>query len=412
MSPVVVETRGLGKRYSLGAGACDSLRETISSGLLRRGRSSRRDFWALRGVDLTIHEGESVGVVGRNGAGKSTLLRLLARITEPSEGVARTRGRVGTLLEVGTGFHPELTGRENVFLNGAVLGLPRREIARRFDAIATFSGVERFLETPLKRYSTGMQLRLAFAVAAHLDPEILVVDEVLAVGDAEFQQRCLGRISELTGDGRTVLFVSHDLGAVARLCRRAVWLDHGEVRDAGPAEAIVAAYTADHSSGELRVAEARDPDLAAQVLEVSVAREALASGGGVRRDVPLAIDIRFAVEDSASDVDLAIWLRNDRGVNVLDDRWSDDGRRPPGPLARGSHVARIVVPPILSSGTYGLGVWLGSAHEDFAFREYLTIVIAPHPHDSSEQIARDRAACPEVLWQVEERNVSDEVRAT
>ena len=202
-------------------------------------------MWALRDVDFEIEEGDVVGIVGRNGAGKTTLLKVLARIVRPTTGVVRMRGRVGALLEVGTGFHPELTGRENVFLNGVVLGMSRREIDRRFDDIVEFAGVERFLDTPLKRYSSGMYLRLAFAVAAHIDPDILVVDEVLAVGDAEFQRRCLGRMSEFGREGRTVVFVSHDTGAVGQLCRRAIWLEHGKVRDDGSVESVLAAYLRD-----------------------------------------------------------------------------------------------------------------------------------------------------------------------
>ncbi|HEY7625932.1 MAG TPA: ABC transporter ATP-binding protein, partial [Ilumatobacteraceae bacterium] len=188
-----------------------------------------------------------IGVIGRNGAGKSTLLKILARITRPTEGRAVLRGRVGSLLEVGSGFHPELTGSENIYLNGAILGMRRSEIDQRFDDIVAFSGIERFLQTPVKRYSTGMYMRLAFAVAAHLEPEILVIDEVLAVGDAEFQQKCLGRMSELSGGhGRTVLFVSHNLDAIRQLCARTIWLDGGRVRADGPTTDVVAAYLEQH----------------------------------------------------------------------------------------------------------------------------------------------------------------------
>jgi lipopolysaccharide transport system ATP-binding protein len=209
------------------------------------GRTTNTDeFWALKNVSFEIHPGDVVGVIGRNGAGKSTLLKVLSRIVEPSNGRAEIRGRMGSLLEVGTGFHPELTGRENVFLNGSILGMSRREIARKFDEIVAFAEVERFLDTPVKRYSSGMYVRLAFAVAAHLEPEILVVDEVLAVGDAGFQQRCFRKMDEVRRTGRTVLVVSHNLGAIQTLCTRAIQLERGAVVGAGDTATEVARYLA------------------------------------------------------------------------------------------------------------------------------------------------------------------------
>src|SRR3712207_219039 len=218
-----------------------NLRESLTA-LARRDRAASRELWSLRDVTFTVPDGEALGIVGRNGAGKSTLLKVLMRITTPTSGRSRTRGRVAALLEVGTGFHPELTGRENVYLNAAVLGMSRAETTRRFDEIVDFAGTERFLDTPVKRYSSGMYLRLAFAVAAHLEPDVLIVDEVLAVGDAEFPQKCLRRMSTAGAEGRTVLFVSHDLGALARLCPRALWLEGGRVRDEGPTNTIVRSY--------------------------------------------------------------------------------------------------------------------------------------------------------------------------
>jgi ABC-type polysaccharide/polyol phosphate transport system ATPase subunit len=201
-------------------------------------------FWALREVSFNLDRGEVVGIIGRNGSGKSTLLKILSRITPPTEGKVRLRGTVSSLLEVGTGFHPELTGRENVFLNGAILGMTRAETARRFDEIVAFAEVERFLDTPVKRYSSGMAMRLAFAVAAHLEPDILIVDEVLAVGDAEFQKKCLGRMDGVTSRGRTVLFVSHQMNQIRRLCRRCIWLQDGRVMMDGPTSVVTGAYEA------------------------------------------------------------------------------------------------------------------------------------------------------------------------
>jgi len=214
-------------------------------GPARNGSSSGpRDFWALRGVSFELHKGEVVGLIGRNGAGKSTLLKILSRVTQPTEGHAEIHGRVGSLLEVGTGFHPELTGRENTYLNGAILGMGKREIDRKFDEIVAFAEVADFIDTPLKHYSTGMQMRLAFAVAAHLEPETLLIDEVLAVGDMAFQKKCLGKMSEVASGGRTIVFVSHQLNQIRRLCEKVIWLDQGKIFQAGPTAQIAGAYEA------------------------------------------------------------------------------------------------------------------------------------------------------------------------
>ncbi|MCX8157193.1 MAG: ABC transporter ATP-binding protein [Verrucomicrobiae bacterium] len=244
----IISVRGLGKRYRLGAAlAQDTLRDHLThlvGGLWRRDqRKEPQELWALREVSFDVGAGEVLGIIGRNGAGKSTLLKVLSQITEPTEGEARVRGRLASLLEVGTGFHPELTGRENIYLNGAILGMSKAEIRRKFDEIVAFAEVEEFLDTPVKRYSSGMYVRLAFAVAAHLEPEILLVDEVLAVGDVAFQEKCLGKMREVTrGGGRTVLFVSHNMAAVQALCGRALWLDRGRVMGVGPVEEQVARY--------------------------------------------------------------------------------------------------------------------------------------------------------------------------
>ncbi|RPJ03087.1 MAG: ABC transporter ATP-binding protein [Chloroflexi bacterium] len=258
MDSPAIEVVNLGKQYVISA--LHDGRQSISNALIdmvwfpvRMGRDlahGRNPFrpseddliWALRDVSFEVARGEVMGIVGHNGAGKSTLLKILTRITNPTAGYARIRGRVGSLLEVGTGFHPELTGRENVYLSGAILGMRRTEIDRRFGEIVAFSGVERFIDTPVKRYSSGMYLRLAFAVAAHLEPDVLLVDEVLAVGDAEFQQKCLGKLGTASQEGRTVLFVSHNMNAIKVLCTTALWLDGGRIRMAGAAEDVVDSY--------------------------------------------------------------------------------------------------------------------------------------------------------------------------
>ncbi|HSB88469.1 MAG TPA: ABC transporter ATP-binding protein, partial [Anaerolineales bacterium] len=245
MSEAVIRVDDIGKRYRIGGmpSGYRTLRDAIASAVMRLGRRTPPDpidtIWALRHVSFEVERGQVLGIIGRNGAGKSTLLKLLSRVTDPTEGQARIQGRVGSLLEVGTGFHPELTGRENVYLNGAILGMKRTEIDRKFDEIVDFSEVETFIDTPVKRFSSGMYLRLAFAVAAHLEPEILIVDEVLAVGDAEFQRKCLGKMSSVAQEGRTVLFVSHNMSAILRLTERCLVLDRGRIVLQGPtAEAV------------------------------------------------------------------------------------------------------------------------------------------------------------------------------
>ena len=266
MSDIVISVEALSKRYLIGHRAererYVALRDVVMrgarnlvrrSGDMLRGRQivegdSVEDFWALRDVSFEVKRGEVLGIIGRNGAGKSTLLKILSRITEPTTGRARLRGRVASLLEVGTGFHPELTGRENIYLNGAVLGMSRADINRRFDEIVAFADVDDYLDTPVKRYSSGMHVRLAFAVAAHLEPDILVVDEVLAVGDAEFQKKCIGRMDAVAKDGRTVLLVSHDMRRVASLCRRGILLQAGRVTRDGGMDEVIDAYLARHTN--------------------------------------------------------------------------------------------------------------------------------------------------------------------
>ncbi len=250
MSDVAIRVEGLGKKYRIAhRRPHDSLKEAIMDGLRRkRGRANAdptradEEFWALKDVSFEVKRGEVLGVIGRNGAGKSTLLKILSRIVEMTTGTIDIRGRVGSLLEVGTGFHPELTGRENIYLNGAILGMKRDEIRRQFDEIVAFSEIEKFLDTPVKRYSSGMYTRLAFAVAAHLEPEILIVDEVLAVGDAQFQKKCLGKMGDAAKAGRTLLFVSHNLVALSSLCESAIWIEKGRVCDFGPSGPVVANY--------------------------------------------------------------------------------------------------------------------------------------------------------------------------
>jgi lipopolysaccharide transport system ATP-binding protein len=254
MSEPAIRGEKLGKRYRIGErqrylALRDILTQTAKAplrlfraGAPKSSSNGAGHIWALKDASFEVREGEVVGIIGRNGAGKSTLLKILARVTKPTEGFAKIHGRLGSLLEVGTGFHSELTGRENVYLSGAILGMKKREIVRKFDEIVAFAEVEKFIDTPLKHYSTGMQMRLAFAVAAHLEPEILLVDEVLAVGDAAFQKKCLGKMGDVAHGGRTILFVSHQMNQIRRLCERVMWIDNGQVRECGSTAQVVSAY--------------------------------------------------------------------------------------------------------------------------------------------------------------------------
>ncbi len=352
-----IRVEALGKRYQLGE-------ERPLTALLRglRRAPAAEELWALRDVSFDVAPGEAIGIVGRNGAGKSTLLKILARITEPTTGSAELNGRVGSLLEVGTGFHPELTGRENVFLNGALLGLRKREIAARFDEIVDFSGVQRFLDTPVKRYSSGMRVRLAFAVAAHLEPEILIVDEVLAVGDAEFQNRCLGKMSDVAGHGRTVLFVSHHLAALRALCTRALWLEHGRIAAEGEVAPVVDAYlAASHRLADAPVAERRDRSGSG---ELRFTRIALRTNGQVSDSArpmagaPLEIRLGYTTACTAplKNVRIAVLVLDSLGSPVFatDTRLvnADFAELPPA----GELVCEIPDLP-LAAGRYQVNLW-------------------------------------------------------
>ena len=317
---------GLGKRYQIGQSgreAYSTLRDALASGVRRGAGSSKpegtTDFWALRDVSFEVQQGDVIGIVGRNGAGKSTLLKLLSRITEPTTGRIRIRGRVASLLEVGTGFHPELTGRENIFLNGAILGMSRKEIVARFDEIVDFAEVEQFLETPVKRYSSGMYVRLAFAVAANLDPEVLIVDEVLAVGDSQFQRKCLGKMKDFsTSEGRTVLFVSHSMASVRALCTSALWLDHGRVRMSGSALDVIRGYLessmlAAESTQSLEIIK-RMPGQGERLL---INRVTLNEGESVQHGERLVVRIDYELREAAPDVAFGIGFSSPEGVRMM-----------------------------------------------------------------------------------------------
>ncbi|HEV2735551.1 MAG TPA: ABC transporter ATP-binding protein [Longimicrobiaceae bacterium] len=373
MSRIAVRVENLGKRYRIGSAAVrhDSVREALAhaarapfrnlANLRRLGTFGAADspdvVWALRDVSFEIPQGEVVGIIGRNGAGKSTLLKILSRITDPSTGFAEIHGRVGSLLEVGTGFHPELTGRENVYLNGSILGMDRAFIDRQFDEIVEFSGVERYVDTPVKRYSSGMYLRLAFAVAAHLEPEVLIVDEVLAVGDAEFQKKCMGKMGEVAKGGRTVLFVSHNMGAVRSLCQRVMLLRGGrKVAYGDPADIIgeyLAVHTEDHTGSRVWDDLSSAPgDEEIRVRSLAVRNAAGDAVVEVSDADDVFVEIEFQVLQPMRNPHVGFQLLTPDGTIVLEsnngDEVSDVGILPPG-----THRSVCRIPGMfLNCGTY------------------------------------------------------------
>lgn len=358
MSKPIIEVRNLTKRYRLGAIGATSLREEASRYWDRlRGvpHPDAQEFWALRNVSFDVQPGEVVGIIGRNGAGKSTLLKILSRITEPTSGTARLRGRVASLLEVGTGFHPELSGRDNIYLNGAILGMTRAEVRRKFDEIVAFSGVDQFIDTPVKRYSSGMYVRLAFAVAAHLEPEILIVDEVLAVGDAQFQKKCIGKISEISRQqGRTVLFVSHNMVAVQSLCQRTLLLTDGSVLFDGNAHEGTGLYISGSRDTD-RITEWEDMEMAPGNGAVRIRKvQCRASINGTESDlITMQSGIRITTEyrtfEGGRMLHLTYHLVNENGIVVLTTGSGSQQHEP------GTYRGEFCVPAnLLNSGGYQL----------------------------------------------------------
>ncbi len=362
----IITVENVSKRYLLGHQVDDTLRDRMARGIrsaaqwMRPGAAGSRrtveEFWALKDVSFELERGQVLGIVGRNGAGKSTLLKILSRITEPTSGRIRMRGRVASLLEVGTGFHPDLTGRENVFLNGAILGMSRAEITRKFDEIVAFSEIERFLDTPVKHYSSGMYVRLAFAIAAHLEPEILIVDEVLAVGDAQFQKKCLNKVSEVTrSDGRTVLFVSHNSAALQSICSVGIWLSQGQLAGQGPINECLAAYL---HTGTQR-ADFPPPSVGRPfITSVRVDPRSLAEGR-------IEINVGFKSPFPLSPPVVGITVSSKFGYPIAgsNGRMAGEAWRPQ-PALEGVVTACLDHVP-LHSDTYLLSVYLGDATMDY-----------------------------------------------
>jgi lipopolysaccharide transport system ATP-binding protein len=362
----VIHAEGLSKRYRRGLQADDGLRHSLEAFLRSPISSLRRKkdetFWALKDVSLEVREGEVLGLIGRNGAGKTTLLKILSRITRPTTGWAEIHGRVGSLLEVGTGFHPELTGRENTFLSGAILGMSKREIERKFDEIVAFAELEKFIDTPVKHYSSGMYVRLAFAVAAHLEPEILLVDEVLAVGDINFQKKCLGKMGDVARAGRTVVLVSHNLGAITQLCPRTIWIDEGSLRADGASESIVAEYMKSASKDSdshrwERTGTGRVKFEGVEILdEESKPRTQLLMGHDIRiRATGIAdragTEFNFAVQFITSTGTIAIWAYD----QLRTFRANSDGE---------FRIEMRIRELMLMPGSYLLSVWVGRAGQE------------------------------------------------
>jgi lipopolysaccharide transport system ATP-binding protein len=385
MNQPAIRIEGLGKLYRLGQTHEGTLAGRIARAMGRMaGRSDRmasgasKDFWALRDIDLEIAEGETLGIVGGNGAGKSTLLKVLSRITQPTTGRALVRGRLASLLEVGTGFHPELTGRENVFLNGTILGMRKAEVARKFDEIVAFAGIEQFIDTPVKRYSSGMYVRLAFAVAAHLEPDVLIVDEVLAVGDVGFQKRCLGKMGDVARQGRTVLFVSHNMAAIQKLSARVAWLQSGRIRTVGPAESVVQEYLeassdtlADSSvqaQGFLYKAELPGDASDATVLSVQLLDEGGNPCAATRTWVRARFRIRFRVDRAYRSFSAVLNVATPDGVSLLLSSTTPD-QNLPFSIEPGIHSIDCTFEQFpLAAGEYVLGVGLAIPGVEYVTR--------------------------------------------
>ncbi len=386
-----IRVENLSKAYRLGQISGGTLREDLNRWWARlrkqpdpylrigeedHGNRQGEHIWALRDINFSVGTGEVLGIVGRNGAGKSTLLKILSRITAPTSGLIKVRGRVASLLEVGTGFHPELTGRENIFLNGAILGMNRKEIASKFDEIVSFSEVEKFIDTPVKRYSSGMYVRLAFAVAAHLEPEVLVVDEVLAVGDAEFQRKCLGKMSAVAQEGRTVLFVSHNMSAILRLTQRTVVLEKGRLVMSGPTHRAVDYYM---SSGYAQVGErvwrAEDiPSEAAPFRPISL--RLLDSQGQIldtaRSTEPITVELQYRLDNTIYGLRVGLYLQSSRGEIIFTSFDTDDTTEYEKRSQRtaGKYISRCTIPAdMLNEGRYIFGVNASSYHVKRYFQD-------------------------------------------
>ena len=421
MSELAIRVENLGKQYVIGSSPdrYRTLRDSLVDaakwpGRLLRGElnSQKETIMALDNVSFEVHKGEVLGVVGRNGAGKSTLLKILSRVTEPSQGYAEIHGRVGSLLEVGTGFHPELTGRENIALNGAILGMKRAEIDRKFDAIVDFSGVEKFIDTPVKRYSSGMYLRLAFAVAAHMEPEILVVDEVLAVGDAEFQRKCLGKMSDVAQQGRTVLFVSHNMSAILRLTQETIVLEKGKMIYRAPSPQAIDYYLTSGfaQTGERLWHSDEIPDDTGPFFPVALRlrnpHETIVDT--VRSTEPVTIEFEYQLDQAITGLRVGLYLLTTHGEHIFTSFDTDEPQKYEQFATRqaGRYVSRCTIPgDFLNDGRYVLGVNASSFRvrryfqDEYALAFTVDATGAPGMHWLEPRLGTIR---PRLDWQIQE----------
>jgi lipopolysaccharide transport system ATP-binding protein len=419
MSDIAIHAENLGKRYRIGMAAVryttlrESISETFAAPLrkLQSRKDENRHIWALKNISFDIRQGQVIGIIGRNGAGKSTLLKVLSHVTDPTEGFAEIHGRVGSLLEVGTGFHPELTGRENIYLNGAILGMKRNEIDKKFDEIVDFSEVEQFIDTPVKRYSSGMYLRLAFAVAAHLEPEILVVDEVLAVGDAEFQRKCLGKMSDVAQRGRTVLFVSHNMSAILRLTEESMVVEKGQLVLRAPSAQAVDYYLSRGFSQEgQRVWSDEDIPAASDPFRPAAMRTINAKGevvDTVRSTEPFTLEIEYNLSKPITGLRVGIYLMSMRGEFIMTSFDTDDPQKFESLTVRpaGHYVSRCSIPAdFLNEGRYVVGMNANSFRVKRYFQDEQALtfsVDAAGAPGMQWPEPRQGAVRPRLNWQIE-----------
>ena len=427
--PTVISVENLSKTYHLGQIGTGTFSRDLEvwwakmrgkpNPMLRIGEKDHgnrdgEELWALRDVSFTVEQGEVLGIIGRNGAGKSTLLKILSRVTAPTSGKIKVKGRIASLLEVGTGFHPELTGRENIYLNGAILGMRRDEITRKFDEIVDFAEVEKFIDTPVKRYSSGMYVRLAFAVAAHLDPEILVVDEVLAVGDAEFQKKCLGKMGDVAKEGRTVLFVSHNMVAVQTLCQRALWLDSGQLKTQGAVSQIVTTYLRS-GLAEDNTSERIWPDMATApgnetvlLHRIAVRPEDGKPGDMLTMQMPIRIDVEYWNLLSAVHLHATLHVYNDQGIIAFTTGTLDLDPvlhvQPPTGLFRSvCHIPGN----LLNSGFHRVDLLMvrGSQMANFQLNEAIGFEVIDNSERKFAWYGREPGVlCPQIAWSTELRS--------
>ena len=419
MGDYIIKAESIGKKFTidhLGGESYTALRDVITKKakrLLKQGQSSRNslaekeDFWALKDLSFSIGEGDRVGIVGKNGAGKSTLLKVLSRITIPTTGSIHIKGRLASLLEVGTGFHPELTGRENIFLNGAILGMGRSEIRRKFDEIVDFSGVERFLDTPVKRYSSGMYVRLAFAVAAHLESEIMIIDEVLAVGDAEFQKKCLGKMEDVSKGGRTILFVSHNMGAVETLCNKGIYIHKGALKATGSSKEIIQTYLADNAS--LLKMQQGVADGSFRGSNKNIKRVEILSNGAVTDCIPMGshftIKVYFNSAQPLAYPILGVIIKDIFNTPVLGlNNKNYIGNIAPSPVSAG--CISMSIPYLqLMSGSYSMDIHLGNGHQDIdVWKEVFNFKVEQMRFSEGEfpDEALNKFFMSDVKWQLEQ----------